>query len=101
MVVTVLKTIFLKSKPRVITSRDCRLFDNDKFKVDLKNSLRIRSVLFYMVFEEIFPHVLQRHALIKQKVSRVNHAPYVKKKNKNKKTTLWPLFMDGVQLPQG
>ena len=95
MVVTVLKTIFLKSKPRVITSRDCRLFDNDKFKVDLKNSLRVRSVSFYMVFEEIFPHVLQRHALIKQKVSRVNHAPYVKKTKQNKKQLYGPFLWMG------
>ena len=37
MVVTVLKTAFLESKPRVITYRDYRSFNNDKFKTDLKN----------------------------------------------------------------
>ena len=31
------------------------------------------------MFEEIFLHVLQRHAPIKQKVTRANHAPYVTK----------------------
>ena len=36
MVVTFLKTTFLKSKPKVITYRDYRTFDNDKFKTDLK-----------------------------------------------------------------
>ena len=34
---TGLKTTFLKSKPKVITYRDYRSFDNDKFKADLKN----------------------------------------------------------------
>ena len=38
MVVTVLKTAFLESKPRVISYRDYRSFNNDKFKTDLKNS---------------------------------------------------------------
>ena len=44
MIVTVLKTTFLKSKPRVITYRDYRSFDYDKFKTDLKSSLRVRDV---------------------------------------------------------
>ena len=29
------------------------------------------------------------------------HDTTLKKKKKKKKQTLWPLFMDGVQLPQG
>ena len=44
MVVKVLTTTFLKSKPMVITYRDFRLFDN-KFKTDLKNSSGVRNVL--------------------------------------------------------
>ena len=44
MVVTVLKKTFLKSKLTVITYRDYRSFDNDKFKSDLKNSLKLRNV---------------------------------------------------------
>ena len=79
MVVTVLKTTFLKSKPRMITYRDYRSFDNDKFKTDLKNSLRARNVSFYLVYKEIFVHVLRRHVPIKQEVARANHAPYVTK----------------------
>ena len=80
MVVTGLKTTFLKSKPRVINYRDYTSFDNNKFKTDLKNSLIIvRNVSSYMVFEEIFLHDFQRHDPIKQKVIRANHALCVTK----------------------
>ena len=79
MVVTVLKTTFLKSKPRVITYRDYRSFDHDKCKADLKNFLRVRNVSSYLVFQEIFLHALRRHTPIKQKLKRVNHAPYATK----------------------
>ena len=74
-VVTVLKTTFLKSKPRVITCREYRSFGNDKFKTDLKNSLGFRNVSSYLMFEEIF--LLQKHAPIKRKVTRANHERYV------------------------
>ena len=79
MVVIVLKTTFLKSKPRVITYRDYRSFDLDTFKADLKNFLRVRNVSSHLMSEEIFLHVLQRHTQVKQKVTRANHAPYVTK----------------------
>ena len=77
--VTVLKTTSLKSKPKVITYMDYRSSENDKLKTDLDSSLRVRNVTSYLLFEEIFPHVLQRHASIKQKVTRVNHAQYMTK----------------------
>ena len=47
--------------------------------MDLKNSLRVRNVSSYLVFEEIFLHVLQRHVPVKQKVTRASHSPYVTK----------------------
>ena len=53
-IVTVLKTTFLKSKPRVITYSDYRSFDNDKFQTDLENSLRVRNVSSYLVFKKSF-----------------------------------------------
>ena len=43
MVITVLKATFTKSKPKVITYRDFKLFNEEKFKRDLKNSLRIAN----------------------------------------------------------
>ena len=53
-VVTVLKTTFLKSKPRVITYRDYRSFDNDKSKTVLKNSLRVRNVPSYLRLKKFY-----------------------------------------------
>ena len=60
MVDAVLKSIFLKSKPRMIPYSNYRSLDNDNFKTDLKN-----SCFSYLVFEEIFLHVLQRRTPIK------------------------------------
>ena len=77
--VTVLKTTSLKSKPKVITYMDYRSSENDKLKTDLDSSLRVRNVTSFLLFEEIFLHVLQRHASIKQKVTRANHAQYMTK----------------------
>ena len=61
MVITVLKATFTKSKPKVITYRDFKLFNEEKFKTDLKNILRITKISSYHVFEKIFLKVLGRH----------------------------------------
>ena len=37
MVITVLKTIFTKSKPNVVTYRDFKLFNEKKIKSDLES----------------------------------------------------------------
>ena len=87
----VLKTTFLKSKQSVMTYRNYRSFDNDKLEPDWKNSLRVRNVSSYLVFEEIFLHVLQRHVSIKQKVTSANHPPYVTKATRK-------AIMKGTQL---
>ena len=79
MVITVLKATFTNSKPKVITYRDFKLFNEEKCKTYLKNSLRITVISSYHVFEEIFLKVLGRHASIKNKTIRVNHGPYVTK----------------------
>ena len=52
-------------------------------KADLEIFLRGGNVLSYLVFEEIFHHVLLTHAPIKQEVTRANHAPYVTKEKNN------------------
>ena len=49
MVITVLKATFTKSKPKVITYRDFKLFNQEKFKTDLKNSFRITKISSYHV----------------------------------------------------
>ena len=48
----------------------------------MKNSLSFRNVSAYLVYEQIFLHVLQGHIPIEQalpKQARANHAPYVTK----------------------
>ena len=52
MVITVLKAT--KSKPKVITYRDFKLFDKEKFKTDLKNYLKLTNISSYYVFEKTF-----------------------------------------------
>ena len=50
MVITVLKINFTKNKPKVITYRDFRLFNEERFKTDQKISLRARNILSYHDF---------------------------------------------------
>ena len=50
MVITVLKINFTKNKPKVITYRDFRLFNEERFKTDQKISLRARKILSYHDF---------------------------------------------------
>ena len=73
MVITVSKATFTKSTPKVITFRDFKLFNEEKFKTDLQNSLRITTISSYYVFEKKFLKVLGRHAPIKNKTITANH----------------------------
>ena len=52
-VITVLKATFAKSKLKVISYRDFKLFNEEKFQTDLKNSLRITNISSYHVFVKI------------------------------------------------
>ena len=79
MVVTVFKYTFSKSKPKEITYRSYKNFDQDKFKKDLKNKLQNKTVSEYETFENIFLTVLENHAPLKKKIIRANHSPYVTK----------------------
>ena len=47
------------------------MFNEDKFKTDLKNSLRITTVSSYHVFEKVFLKVFGRHAPMKTKQSEL------------------------------
>ena len=48
-VIRVLKAAFTKSKLKVITYGDFKLFNEETFKTDLKNSLRITNISSYHV----------------------------------------------------
>jgi len=79
MVITVLKTSFKKSQARYISYRDYSKFNNNLFKDDLKIMLHSNTQSDYTVFETIFLKILNKHAPLKKKVIRANHAPYITK----------------------
>ena len=79
MVVTVLKSTFIKSKPKEINYRDYKNFVKDKFKKDIKSTLNDRNIQEYKDFENIFLEVLETHAPTKKKFIRANHAPFMTK----------------------
>ena len=78
MFVTVLKTKFEKTKPKEITYRDYKIFDESNFKFELDSSLT-KGCATYGEFEDIFLKVLKKHAPLKRKFIRANHAPYMTK----------------------
>ena len=51
------------------------LFNEEKFKTDLKNYLIIRNISSYYVFLKKFLKVLGGHAPMKNKTIRANHEP--------------------------
>ena len=69
MIVTVMKTTFMKVKPREITYRSYKNFDRVIFKEDLKNELRFHTdnINKYQPFENAFLKVLDIHAPNKEK----------------------------------
>ena len=79
LVLTVLKTSIPKGNPRQITYRDYKKFDSLKFDNELKNVLTIENIGNCTKFDEKFLEVLDKHAPLKRKLLRVNHASYVSK----------------------
>ena len=75
----VLKTIISKGNPRLITYRDYKRFDSLKFSNQLKNVLTIENIDNCTNFDEKFLEVLDKHAPLKRKLLRANHASYVSK----------------------
>ena len=56
--------------------RDYKNFDQDIFSQEVCTSLSSETVLNYTSFEENFLGVLNKHAPLKKKVLRANHASY-------------------------
>ena len=74
-----MKTKFEKLKPKEVTYRNYKNFEDEAFKSDLSKELRnnIQSGKNYEIFEDIFLRVLDRHAPLKTKIIRGNHAQYM------------------------
>ena len=62
-----------------IQYRNYKYFDSRKFNRDLKEEFSHEYVDSSSKFDEIFLKVLNRHAPLKKKMLRANHAPYVSK----------------------
>ena len=79
LVLNVLKTSIPKGNPRKITYRDYKKFDSWKFNNELKNVLTIENIDNCTKFDEKSSEVLDKHAPLKRKLLRPNHALYVSK----------------------
>ena len=79
MAVTVLKSTYVKAKPKEIHYRDYKGFNETSFKDDLRESLSRNKIESYTDFETTFLRVLDKHAPIKCKFVRANEAPYMTK----------------------
>ena len=81
LVVSVLKSYFKKEDPKVIYYRDYKYFDNEMFSNELENELRkIGSLtLNYDIFKNVCMDAINKHAPLKRKYIRANHAEYMDK----------------------
>ena len=79
MTVTVMKTTFPKTQPKIIYYRDYKMFDLSKFRTELRQELKKSEGQGYFHFEVTFLRVLEKHAPMKKKVLRANDKPYMTK----------------------
>ena len=79
LVLTVLKTIFSKNKPKELFYRDYKKFNFSDFNNELKNIFSRNTVGSCYQFEQIFLNVLDKHAPMKRKLLRANHSAYISK----------------------
>ena len=79
LVLTALKINFTKNKPKEIIYRDYKNFDYFLFNDEVKNVLDLDKINSYAMFEELFLKVLDKHAPVKKKVVRANHAKHIPK----------------------
>ena len=76
MVISVFKTSFKKQKPKIVTYRDYKRFDNEKFRESLMSYFSTGKNILYDAFENLFLHTLDKMAPIKQKG---NQSPFKNK----------------------
>ena len=73
MVLSVFKTSFEKQKPKIVTYRDYKRFDNEKFRESLITYLSTGKNISYDAFENLVLQTLDKMAPIKLKHIRDNH----------------------------
>ena len=77
MILTILKSIFPKARPKQIVYRKFKNLGLKNFKNKIRT--KMQSIDKYETFEEKFLKVLNKHAPLKKKFIRANHAPYMTK----------------------
>jgi hypothetical protein len=77
MVLTSFKCKFEKREPKVVMYRDYKHFNKEAFREELK--MTIQNAIDFVDFESKFLDVLNKHAPVKKKNIRANHAPYMTK----------------------
>ena len=65
MVVSVFKTIFKKQKPKIVTYRDHKYFDNEKFRESLITCFSTGKNISYDTFKNLVLQTLGKTAPIK------------------------------------
>ena len=84
MVVSIVKSKYQKEGPSIINYRNYKDFKLEEFRKDLHleiNKLQASKtdILSYRQFEEAFNEVVEKHAPMKKKFVRENHAPFMTK----------------------
>ena len=79
LVLSVFKRTYAKSKPKEVTYRNFKNFSERNFNQEFRINLGERCVNNYASFENVFSDTLNKHAPLKKKVIRANHAPYAMK----------------------
>ena len=79
LILTVLKSNFIKLKPKTVEYRCYKNFNDTIFKSDLQKKLSKISTLSYNEFESRFLEVLDKHAPCKRKEIRGNESPFMTK----------------------
>ena len=79
MVVSVFKTSFKKQKPKIVTYRNYKRFDNEKFRESLITYLSTGKNISYDAFENLVLQTLDKMAPIKQKHIRGNQSRFMNK----------------------
>ena len=79
LIITILKTEFVKLRPSVIKYRCYKHFQSNNFNCDLYNELLAAGTASYNVFQNIFQEILNIHAPFKSKTVRANNAPCMNK----------------------
>ena len=79
MVVSVFTTSFKKQKPKIVTHRDFKHFDNEKFRESLITCFSTGKNISCDEFENLVLQTLDKMAPVKQKYIRGNQSPVMNK----------------------